>query len=214
MSKDQEQVYADLRAQMVRTQIDARGVNSPAILNALNKVPRHLFVPEDLRSLAYSDRPLPIGFGQTISQPFVVAHMIHELAVKSSDRVLEIGTGSGYQTAILAELSKEVFTIELYEDLSKAAQGVLSNLGYTNIFFKVGDGYSGWKEGAPFDVVILSAAPENIPRELVHQLALGGRMILPLGGDDQCLVYLEKTKEGLTSRELGAVRFVPMVEED
>ncbi|MBW1737621.1 MAG: protein-L-isoaspartate(D-aspartate) O-methyltransferase, partial [Deltaproteobacteria bacterium] len=202
-----------LREHMVKQQIMARGVEEPRVLEAMRKVPRHLFVPEKYRAFSYRDHPLPIGQGQTISQPYIVAFMTEALDLKPDEKVLEIGTGSGYQAAILAELVKEVYTIEIVEKLGKRAQRTLEILGYKNIHVKIGDGYKGWPEKAPFDAVIVTCAPERIPEALVQQLNDGGRMIIPVGkaGAIQELVRAVKKKGKLKTNEVMRVRFVPMV---
>jgi protein-L-isoaspartate(D-aspartate) O-methyltransferase len=205
--------YAVLRAQMVREQIVSRGVEDPRVLAAMEKVPRHLFVPENLRAHAYRDHPLPIGLGQTISQPYIVAFMTEALDLKPTDRVLEIGTGSGYQAAILGELVKEVYTIEIIETLGLRARRTLDAMGYGNIRAKIGDGYRGWPSKAPFDAVIVTCAPEEVPQALVRQLKEGGRLIIPVGraGGVQSLVKAVKKGGRLEQKEVMAVRFVPMV---
>jgi protein-L-isoaspartate(D-aspartate) O-methyltransferase len=202
-----------LRKQMVREQIMARGVNDPDVLKAMGKVPRHLFVPEVHRASSYRDHPLPIGNGQTISQPYIVAFMTEALNLKPDDRVLEIGTGSGYQAAVLAELVKAVYTIEIIKTLGQRAQHALDMLGYKNIYVKIGDGYKGWPEQAPFDAVIVTCAPEKVPQALVHQLKEGGRMIIPVGraGSVQKLIKAIKKNGRLESEEVMRVRFVPMI---
>jgi protein-L-isoaspartate(D-aspartate) O-methyltransferase len=199
---------------MVETQIKARGIKDPRVLAAMKKVPRHCFVPAARRKYAYADHPLPIGQGQTISQPYIVALMSHALQLAPGEKVLEIGTGSGYQAAILAELTDKVYSIEIVPQLGKRAAKVLGALGYDRVNLRVGDGYKGWYEAAPFDAIILTAAPEKIPKALTDQLDRGGRMILPLGpnGGTQELLMLRKDDRGRISREsLGLVRFVPMV---
>ncbi len=201
------------REQMVHRQIQARGIHDPRVLEALRKVPRHLFVPEDMQPYAYNDTPLPIGFGQTISQPYVVAFMSEALELKPQDRVLEIGTGSGYQAAILGRLARQVYSIEIVEPLSKEASRRLERLGYSNLKLRVGDGYRGWPEAAPFDAIIVTAAPDHIPEPLVEQLREGGRLVLPLGTGDQTLVRIRRTAKGLKRENLLPVRFVPMVGE-
>jgi protein-L-isoaspartate(D-aspartate) O-methyltransferase len=177
----------------------------------MEKVPRHELVPEAMRARAYSDTPLPIGYGQTISQPYVVAFMTQSLEPKPTDRVLEVGTGSGYQAAVLAELVAEVYTIEIVEDLAQRARADLQRLGYTNVFVRAGDGYAGWPEAAPFDAIIVTCAPENVPQPLIDQLKDGGRMIIPVGpSSNQELVLLTKQADRLERRGVLPVRFVPM----
>jgi protein-L-isoaspartate(D-aspartate) O-methyltransferase len=205
--------FARLRERMVTQQIIARGIEDPWVIAAMRKVPRHLFVPESNRAFSYGDNPLPIGEGQTISQPYVVAFMTEALGLRPEARVLEIGTGSGYQAAILAELVKEIYTIELIEKLGKRATKTLDILGYRNIHVKIGDGYKGWPEKAPFDAVIVTCAPEEVPKALIEQLRDGGRMIIPVGpaGAVQKLVRGIKKNGRLETREVMHVRFVPMV---
>jgi protein-L-isoaspartate(D-aspartate) O-methyltransferase len=201
------------REAMVREQLAAPGrdIRDPRVLDAMRRIPRHEFVPADLREMAYFDQPLPIGHGQTISQPYIVAFMSEALKPRAADRVLEIGTGSGYQAAVLAALVKEVYTIEIVEPLAKQATATLRRLGHKNVEVKAGDGYQGWAEHAPFDAVIVTCAPERIPEPLVQQLKEGGRMIIPVGpAHDQSLVLLEK-KDGKVKRSsVLPVRFVPM----
>lgn len=199
------------RHRMVETQIRARGVREVAVLAALAKVPRHLFVPEDLRRFAYADEPLPIGEGQTISQPYIVAYMTEALKLRGTEKVLEVGTGSGYQTAILAELSREVLTVEVVGSLSARAQEVLERLGYRNIRFRVGDGWLGWPEEAPFDAMMVAAAASEIPPALEQQLAPGGRLIIPVGVEFQELCLVTRTRKGFGRDRLLPVRFVPLI---
>ncbi len=205
--------FKEARERMVREQIAGRDVRDARVLAAMRKVPRHLFVPADVRKLAYIDSPLPIGLGQTISQPYIVAFMTEALELKPQDRVLEIGTGSGYQAAVLAELVKEVYTIEIVDSLAREAEARLKSLGYTNVRMRAGDGYRGWPEAAPFDAIMLTAAPDHIPRPLTDQLRDGGRLILPLGRGDQDLVRLRRTRQGIWHERLLPVRFVPMTGE-
>jgi protein-L-isoaspartate(D-aspartate) O-methyltransferase len=205
--------YEAAREQMVREQIEDRGVRDARVLAALRKVPRHLFVPPEERDQAYNDYPLAIGHGQTISQPYIVAYMTEALELKPRDRVLEIGTGSGYQAAILAELVADVYSIEIVEALAKEAEARLRRLGYSKVQVRAGDGYRGWPEAAPFDAIILTAAPGHIPQPLVDQLREGGRMVLPLGSWEQDLVRLRRTREGILREYLLPVRFVPMTGE-
>ncbi|RYD48630.1 MAG: protein-L-isoaspartate(D-aspartate) O-methyltransferase, partial [Verrucomicrobiaceae bacterium] len=200
---------------MVAEQIERRGVKDPRVLEAMRKVPRHEFVPEEGRLEAYDDRPLPIGHGQTISQPYIVALMTEALGLKGTEKVLEVGTGSGYQAAVLSGLAKEVFTIEIVEPLGKQSAEVLKRLGYKNVTARIGDGYRGWREEAPFDAIIVTCAPDAVPEPLVHQLAEGGRMIIPVGpeGKAQQLVLLKKRHGKLHQQEILPVRFVPMTGE-
>lgn len=203
--------YARERRLMTDSQIRARGVRSPLVLAAMNKVPRHLFVPEGLRSQAYADEPLPIGDGQTISQPYIVAYMTEALGLVGGEKVLEIGTGSGYQTAILAEIAAEVWTVEIVEKLALRARAILDGLGYGNIRYYIGDGSAGWPEAAPFEAAIVTAAAPRLPEALEDQLAVGGRMIVPVGTDLQELVLVRRGKKGVKRERLLAVRFVPLV---
>ena len=196
---------------MVETQLRARGIAHAGVLDAMRRVPRERFVPPDLQARAYEDGPLPIGDGQTISQPFIVAYMTEALDPRKSDRVLEIGTGSGYQAAVLAELVGEVYTIEIVPALARRASGLLTTLGYKNIRTRQGDGYAGWPDAAPFDKVIVTAAPDEVPQALVDQLAVGGIMVVPVGRGDQMMTILRKTKDGVVSRATIPVRFVPMI---
>ena len=191
-----------------------RGIHDERVLAAMSKVPQEEFVPQDVRAESYTDGPLPIGHGQTISQPFIVAFMTEQLRPSAKDRVLEIGTGSGYQSAVLAELVAEVYTIEIIEPLAKGAEATLARLGYKNVHVKVGDGYKGWPEHAPFDAVIVTCAPDHVPQPLSDQLKEGGRMIIPVGGfGDQELYLLEKKNGQLEQRAVLPVRFVPMAGE-
>lgn len=199
------------REEMVRKQIQGRGVKDARVLWAMRTVPRHLFVPEKYSKEAYADRPLPIGHDQTISQPYIVAYMTEALGLKGDERVLEIGTGSGYQAAILSVLVREVYTIEILEPLAREADRRLKELGYKNVEVKCGDGYLGWPEKAPFDAVMVTAAPPEIPQELVKQLKVGGKMVLPVGVGSQDLIRLTKTEGGMRKENLLPVRFVPMV---
>jgi protein-L-isoaspartate(D-aspartate) O-methyltransferase len=205
-----QDVFQEAREQMVREQIEARGVRDAKVLAAMRKVPRHLFVRPEDEAYAYADSPQPIGYGQTISQPYIVAFMTEALELKPQDRVLEIGTGSGYQAAVLAELVGEVYTIEIVEPLAKKAAERLKHLGYSNVHVRVGDGYRGWPEAAPFDAIMVTAAPTRVPPPLVEQLREGGRLVLPVGHWEQDLVRLRRTPKGVTQETLLAVRFVPM----
>jgi protein-L-isoaspartate(D-aspartate) O-methyltransferase len=198
---------------MVNEQIGGRGLRDPAVIEAMRDVPRHEFVPRELEARAYEDRPLPIGYGQTISQPYIVAFMSEALELRGGERVLEIGTGSGYQAAVLARLAGEVYSIEIVPELAESARATLQRLGCERVHVRTGDGYRGWPEAAPFDAIILTAAPEHVPQPLLDQLAVGGRMVLPLGEHDQDLVRLRKTAEGIARETLIPVRFVPMTGE-
>ena len=200
------------RRRMVEHQIRARGVRDGCVLRAMEKIPRHLFVPEAARLSAYADEPLPIGLGQTISQPYIVAFMTEALELKGDERVLEIGTGSGYQTAVLAECADRIYTVEIIENLSLRARRVLQDLGYGNIEYRVGDGSEGWPEEAPFDAVIVTAAAARIPENLENQMKPGGRMIVPVGGGyHQDLWRIDRSETGFRRDNLLAVRFVPLV---
>src|SRR5262245_59108288 len=199
-----------LRQEMVETQIRDRGVADPRVLAAMTKVPRHRFVPEPEIGAAYEDRPLDIGFGQTISQPYIVAFMSEALAVGAADKVLEIGTGSGYQAAVLGELTREVFTIEIVEQLAERSSALLTTLGYTNVHVRAGDGYAGWPEQAPFDAIIVTAAPDHVPQPLVDQLRVGGRLVIPVGRGEQQLLVMTRDPGGLKEERRLPVRFVPL----
>lgn len=202
--------FALARNAMVDQQIRAREITAPAVLNAMRKVPRHRFVPTRVRHLAYDDHPLPIGYEQTISQPYIVAYMTEAADISPRDKVLEIGTGSGYQAAILGQVAREVYTIEIVPELAASASGTLAELGYTNVHAKTGNGYLGWPEHAPFDAILVTAAPDQVPQALVDQLALGGRMVVPVGEIVQNMMIIEKTRNGVVTRQTIPVRFVPM----
>ena len=195
---------------MVREQIAARGTTNPAVLRAMRKVPRHEFIPEPQSDQAYLDQPVPIGHGQTISQPAVVAFMTEALGLTGTEKVLEVGTGSGYQAAVLAELVPKVFTIEIIEPLAGRAAETLARLGYTNVQVRAGNGSAGWPEEAPFDVVIVTAAAEQLPQALLDQLAVGGRLIAPVGKGNQMLILIRRTATGYERTELLRVMFVPL----
>jgi protein-L-isoaspartate(D-aspartate) O-methyltransferase len=206
--------FAAARARMVKEQVQRRGVKAPAVLAAMERVPRHLFVPEEDRAGSYGDHPLPIGSGQTISQPYIVALMTELLGVGPGDRVLEIGTGSGYQAAVLSRVVAEVYTIEIVEPLGERARRTLADLGYGNVHVRVGDGYKGWPDKAPFDAILVTAAPPRIPEPLLAQLKPGGKMVLPVGSFHQDLLVLTKRADGsIERREVLPVRFVPMTGE-
>lgn len=210
LTEDREKEFEQRRLDMVRNQIERRDVSDPAVLAAMRTVPRHRFVPESLWAQAYEDTPLPIGYDQTISQPYIVAFMTEILAVGPGDKVLEIGTGSGYQAAVLAELGCEVFTIEIIEPLAQSAERTLRELGYSNIHVFYRDGYDGHADRAPFDGIIVTAAPNHVPQALVNQLQEGRRLVLPVGDFSQDLYIIEKTATGLRQRSIIPVRFVPM----
>jgi protein-L-isoaspartate(D-aspartate) O-methyltransferase len=195
-------------------------VTDPKVLEAMRRVPRHEFVPQDLAQYAYSDTPLPIGEGQTISQPFIVGYMTQMLGLKATDKVLEIGTGSGYQAAVLAEIVHEVYTIEILPNLGRQAERTLKRLGYSRVHVRIGDGYRGWPEQAPFDAIIVTCAPEKIPSSLIDQLKMGGRMMIPVGkevgeegGGSQELILVRKSEKGIHREKTMEVRFVPMIGE-
>jgi len=202
------------RQKMVQFQLRARDITDPQVLYVMGRIPRHEFVPEDVIVEAYDDHPLPIGYHQTISQPYIVALMTQLARPRPNHRALDIGTGSGYQAAILAELCREVYSIEIVEPLAKEAAERLKRLGYTNVVVKTGDGYRGWPEKAPFDVIIVAAAPDHIPQPLVDQLAVGGRLVIPVGRMEQQLLVIEKLPDGSIHREsVAPVLFVPMTGE-
>jgi protein-L-isoaspartate(D-aspartate) O-methyltransferase len=204
---------ARVRLAMVEVQIVRRGIADSATLRAMRAVPRHLFVPQDLRALAYEDRPLPIGNDQTISQPYIVAFMTEQLRLTPRSRVLEVGTGSGYQAAVLAEIAAEVYTIEIVAPLADSATARLARLDYRRVHTRTGDGYLGWPQAAPFDAIIVTAAADSVPPPLVAQLRPGGRMVIPVGetGAVQWLMLIEKAADGrTTTRSLLPVRFVPL----
>ncbi|UCF79888.1 MAG: protein-L-isoaspartate(D-aspartate) O-methyltransferase [Candidatus Eiseniibacteriota bacterium] len=201
------------RSRMVDEQIFRRGVKDVRVLAAMRKVPRHEFVPESYRKYAYADEPLPIGEGQTISQPYIVALMTETLSIGKDSRVLEVGTGSGYQAAVLAEIAEEVYSIEIVEPLAERAEETLKRLGYRNVHVRVGDGYRGWPEKAPFDAIIVTAAPDHIPQPLIDQLKVGGRLSIPVGDVYQELILVTKTDSGIVKKDVLPVRFVPMTGE-
>ena len=199
---------------MVSQQLRARGVRDEAVLAAMQRVQRHRFVPAAIEQLAYGDHPLPIGLDQTISQPYIVAFMTEAADVDSTDKVLEIGTGSGYQAAILGELARAVYTIEILPELGTNARTLLRELGYANVHVRIGDGYKGWPEHAPFDAILVTAAPDHVPPALLEQLAVNGRMVIPVGTDVQELKLFTKTAAGITEQTILPVRFVPLVRPD
>jgi protein-L-isoaspartate(D-aspartate) O-methyltransferase len=203
--------FSAMRERMVETQIRARDVQSAAVLEAMRRVPRHLFVPDDLRPFAYEDRPLPIGRDQTISQPYIVAYMTEALQPGTAHTVLEIGTGSGYQAAVLADIVKQVYSVEILPDLAETARRAIAAAGYTNVEVRTGNGYLGWPDHAPFDRIIVTAAPPDIPEALVEQLAIGGVMVVPVGTANQEIVVITKTAAGIVQERTIEVRFVPMV---
>jgi len=206
--------YARLREQMVERQLAGRDITDPLVLEAMRKVPRHLFVPEELRGSAYEDRPLPIGHGQTISQPYIVALMTQLARAAPGKTALDVGTGSGYQAAVLASIVDRVSSIEILCDLADQARERLQRLGYDNVEVRCGDGFAGWPDRAPFDVIIVAAAPRSVPQPLIDQLAPGGRLVIPVGGVSQQLLVIEKDETGRIRRfTQGDVRFVPMTGE-
>ena len=202
------------RNRMVAEQLRARDIRDPRVLAAMERVPRHLFMPEAVRGEAYRDHPVPIGYGQTISQPYIVGFMSEALELTPEHRVLEIGTGSGYQAAILGELAREVYTIEIVEPLAESARATLEQLGYKNVHVRAGNGYAGWPEHAPFDRIIVTAAPDAVPPALVEQLRVGGLMAIPVGTLDQELRIMKRTARGMDTLKTLPVRFVPMTGKD
>ncbi len=202
--------YREQRQEMVEQQVRGRGIDDPAVLAAMAEVPRHLFVAEADVATAYADRAVAIGYGQTVSQPYVVALMTSLLGLDHDDRVLEIGTGSGYHTAVLSRVAGRVYSMEIIEPMARQAQRRLASLGYDNVEIRVGDGYKGWPEEAPFDAIILTAAPPRIPQPLIDQLKVGGRMVVPVGGYIQDLQVIDKTADGLQKRTVIPVRLQPM----
>lgn len=211
VQSDARSRYAAERARMVDEQLRERGIRDRAVLAAMARVPRHRFVPAAYRDLAYGDHPLPIGFDQTISQPYIVGYMTEAAQISAGDKVLEIGTGSGYQAAILAELAREVYTVEIIPELAAGAEAVLRDLAYANVHVRAGDGYAGWKEHAPFDAILVTAAPDHVPQALVDQLAVNGRMIIPVGAGEQEMRVITKTAAGVVEQRTIPVRFVPLV---
>lgn len=212
LSPELIQSYAGQRRKMVEAQLVERGVKDLSLLEVMSRVPRHLFAQESLQHRAYGDTPLPIGENQTLSQPYIVGAMTEALDLKGEERVLEIGTGSGYQTAILAELSRQVFTIERLNNLSRKAQNILEGLNYMNIVFKMFDGTYGWPDQAPFDAILITASAREIPDLLVKQLGAGGRLVAPIGeADKQKLVVLTKNGDHVSHRDLGSCKFVPLI---
>lgn len=209
LEENAAQDFAQQRRNLV-DELRSQGINSSTVLEAMLKVPRHKFVPSSQRHLAYQNRPLSIGHGQTISQPFIVGYMTEAASIAPGEKVLEIGTGSGYQAAVLAELAKEVYTIEIIPELAEGARALLQELGYKNVQVKTGNGYEGWTEHAPFDAIVVTAAPDHIPRALVDQLAFRGKMVIPVGTTFQEMVIITKDESGVIERRTIPVRFVPM----
>ena len=202
--------FESQRQYMVERQIQARGIRNKTVLEAMLTVPRHRFVEPSLAHLAYQDYPLPIGHDQTISQPYIVAYMTEMADISPQEKVLEIGTGSGYQAAVLGELAKEVYTIEILPELARKASQILQQLGYDNVYVKAGDGYQGWTQHAPYDAILVTAAPDHIPQPLIDQLAINGRMVIPVGKWYQEIVILTKTEKGVIEKKTIPVRFVPL----
>jgi len=207
----QQEDWKEKAEAMVRSQIQARGVKDQRVLDAMKNTPRHLFVPSDVTHYAYNDSPLPIGHGQTISQPYIVGLMTESLELQGTEKILEIGTGSGYQAAILSPLVDTCYSIEVLEPLAKEAEERLKELEYENVVVRWGDGYAGWEEHAPFDGIIITAAPPEIPEKLIEQLKIGGKMIVPVGTTFQQLILITRTKKGIKKENIIPVRFVPMV---
>jgi protein-L-isoaspartate(D-aspartate) O-methyltransferase len=207
---DQDSDLSAARRRMVAEQMRARDIKDARVLEVMARVPRHRFVPDDVRDLAYADHPLPIGHGQTISQPYIVAFMTEALDVQTGHKVLEIGTGSGYQAAILGELAREVYTMEIVAPLAESARATLASLGYTNVHVRAGNGFAGWPEQAPFDRIMVTAAPDEVPPALVEQLKVGGMMAIPVGVGDQELRIMRRTAAGMETIKTLPVRFVPM----
>ena len=205
-----DEAVARQRREMVDTQLRQRGIRDARVLEAMSRVPRDRFVREQDLAIAYGDHPIAIGLDQTISQPYIVAYMTEALAIQPQHKVLEIGTGSGYQAAILGELAREVYTIEIHSELAQRAERVIAALGYKNVHVRAGDGYNGWPEHAPFDAVIVTAAPDHVPQPLVEQLKLGGRLVVPVGRDVQQLLVYTRTEKGLREESRLPVRFVPL----
>jgi len=201
------------RREMVESQIRSRGITDGRVLQAMAEVPRHLFVPPSVRGEAYEDYPLPIGAQQTISQPYIVALMTSLLELTGGERVLEVGTGSGYQAAVLSRIAREVYSIEILEPLSSSARRAIDGIGYSNIHLRVGDGWAGWKDSAPFDGILVTAAPEKVPQPLLDQLKVGGRLVIPVGSYFQDLLVYTRTSTGFEKRNVIPVRFVPMTGE-
>ena len=204
--------FISKRLRMVNTQLIGRGLQDQRVLDAMREVPRHLFMPTSAQEYAYEDMPFPIGYNQTISQPYIVAFMTEVAELNPDAKVLEIGTGSAYQAAILSVLCKEVYTVEVIKDLGKKAKEKLKELGYNNVYVRIGSGYQGWPEEAPFDAIIVTAAPEELPMKLVEQLKIGGRLVIPVGTYQQELLRITRNEDGIKKENLLPVRFVPMVE--
>lgn len=213
MNDEARDPFFAARTRMVREHVEARGVRDPRVLDAMLQIERHRFVQPELASEAYADRPLPIGEGQTISQPYIVGFMTEALRLRGDERVLEVGTGSGYQAAVLARLCAEVYTIEIVAPLAERAAATLRELGITNVHTRIGDGYAGWPEAAPFDAIMVTAAADHVPPRLLEQLAEGGRLVMPVGKEFQTLRRVTRTEHGFVEEDLLPVRFVPMTGE-
>ncbi len=211
--KSEESRWEAERIARVVNQLRPRDIRDSRVLAAMEKVERHLFVPEENRKYAYADGPLPIGKGQTISQPYIVAYMTQALETTPEDRILEVGTGSGYQAAVLAELVDEVYSIEIVPELAATATELLADLGYSNVFVRAGDGYRGWPDKAPFDGIIVTAAPDHVPQPLIDQLKPGGKLVIPVGDYAQEMLIITRTEDGIVERRTIGVRFVPMTGE-
>ena len=209
IEEDSNQNFEKQRRNLI-DQLRSQGISNSTVLDAMLKVPRHKFVPSSQQHMAYENRPLSIGHGQTISQPFIVGYMTEAASIAPGEKVLEIGTGSGYQAAVLAELAKEVYTIEIIPELAEGARSVLRELGYKNVQVKTGNGYEGWPEHAPFDAIVVTAAPDEVPQTLVNQLALRGKMVIPVGSTFQEMVIITRDESGVVERRTIPVRFVPM----
>ena len=205
-----DDIYQQKRWEMVEDQIISRGVSNPNVIDAMLKVKRHLFAPDKYLDSAYDDRPIPIEHGQTVSQPYMVALMTELLDPSLGKKILEIGTGSGYQTAVLAEIGCQVFTVEIIEEITARSRKILDSMGFDNITYKIGDGYQGWEKHAPYEAIIVTAAPTEIPEKLLDQLASPGRMVIPVGQASQDLFLIKKSVQGIEKKRITAVRFVPM----
>lgn len=208
-----ERQFTQLRHQMVDQQIRPRSINDTRVLDAIATVPRHKFVPLEAQAWAYADEPIPIGFDQTISQPYIVAYMVEAACIPPGGKVLEVGTGSGYQAAVLGELAEEVFTLEIVPQLAQRSSEILSELGYHHVQVRCGNGYGGWPEQAPFDAILVAAAPTSVPSDLIDQLAVGGKLVIPVGHQNQTMLVMTRTPHGVVTEYTIPVRFVPMIGE-
>ncbi len=213
LSSAQQNDFSKKRANMVRDQLKSRGIKNPLLLKSMGRVPRHLFVKKEFQKFAYNDSPLPIGHYQTVAPPYLIAFMIDAGQLTKNDRVLIIGTGSGYQTAVVAEMVKEAYSIEINADLGKQAEKKIVKLKYKNVYLRIGNGFKGWPEAAPFDAILGAAAPKELPPELLKQLKIGGRIIIPIGRNSQKLMRITKTKKGTLRESLIPVKFVPMLKD-